>query len=51
MENCEIHSMVLYVILLINVLFIIILLKERDELKKNVVIPIDNIDIENTQKE
>lgn len=45
METCQIQNIVLYVLLLICILFIIVLVKQRDELKKSVVIPID-IDLE-----
>lgn len=48
MENCEIQLIVLSVLLLVSVLSIICLLKQRDELRKNVVSPID---IENPQSE
>lgn len=45
METCEIQNIVLYVLLLICILFIIVLVKQRDELKNNIVSPID-IDLE-----
>lgn len=50
METCQIQNIVLYVLLLICILFIIVLVKQRDELKKNVVTPID-IDVEKAKSD